>query len=326
MEYKALIVENIDGVGNLTYEDLKKKPLNSGEVCIKVIYSGINYKDNLAIEPKTKVVRTYPMVPGIDFSGEVVESLSPSFSEGDLVFLTGLGYGTDRFGGFQEYVTVKGEDLLHIPKGLTPKEVMIYGTAGLTAAMSIEALLRAESENYTLPFLITGGTGGVSSHAVLILKKLGYDVVASTRNRENEKYLMGLGADEVILFDELLEKRRPLSIEKYSGVIDATGGEAVGNLLAEIKYGGAIALSGNLAGAKFQSTVFPFILRGVSLVGIDSVQVSMAKKKEIFEKLADNYKSEKLIDILSEEISFLSLKDILLSGEKKNGRILVSFS
>ncbi len=325
MEYKALMIDNIDGVGKLDYKDVKTQPLNSGEVRIKVMYSGINYKDNLAIDPKTKVVRTYPMVPGIDFSGVVVESLSSSFNTGDLVFLTGLGYGTDRFGGFQEYVTAKGEDILHIPEGLTPKEVMIYGTAGFTAALSIEALVKEESEKTHLPFLVTGGTGGVSSHAILILKKLGFDVVASTRHQDHESYLKSLGADQVILFDELLEKRRPLSSEKYSGAIDATGGEALGNVLTEIKYGGGIALSGNLAGAKFHSTVFPFILRGVSLIGIDSVQVPMDKKKEIFEKMANNYKSEKLINLLGEEVPFLSLKDNLLKGETKKGRILVSF-
>lgn len=326
MKYKALVINNIDGVGKLDYEELEKKPLSSGEVFIKVIYSGINYKDSLAINPTTKVVRNYPMVPGVDFSGEVVESLSPLFSEGDLVFLTGLGYGTDRFGGFQEYVTVKGEDLLSIPKGLTPKEVMVYGTAGLTAAMSVEALSIREHDIQPLPFLVTGGTGGVSSHAILILKKLGCGVVASTRNQENMTYLKELGADDVVLFDTLLEKRRPLSTEKYSGAIDATGGEAVGNLLTEIKYGGVIGLSGNLAGMKFQSTVFPFILRGVSLVGIDSVQIPMEKKKRLFEKLADQYKAEKLMEIVSEEIPFESLKETLLKGEKKNGRVLVSFS
>ncbi len=324
MKYKALVVNNEEGLGKISYETLEKKLLDSGEVFVRVLYSGINYKDGLALDPKSRVVRTYPMVPGIDFSGIVEESLSSRFNVGDFVFLTGRGYGTEKFGGFQEFITVNEDDLLQIPASMTPKEAMIYGTAGLTAAMSVEEVVSLESSSSS-SFLVTGGTGGVSSHAILILKKLGFHVTASTRDPKNNDYLKKLGADEVLPFSSFLEKRKPLSQEKYQGVVDATGGVAVGNLLTEIKYGGTIALSGNLAGASFEATVFPFILRGITLKGIDSVLVSLEKKKELFDKLSKEYKSESLIEIMNREIPFDTLKEELLKGTGGDGRIIIVF-
>lgn len=325
MKYTALIVDNKDGKGDITYKEVAKTPLKRGDVFIQVMYSGINYKDLLATDPSSRVVREYPMVPGIDFAGRVVESQSSDFKEGELVFLTGRGYGTDKFGGFQEFITVNDEDLLHIPENLTPKEVMLYGTAGLTAAMSVEAVTSSGGLPSLSKFLITGGTGGVASHAILMLKKLGFSVTASTRNPFNDAYLKRLGADEVLSFSSFLEKRKPLSKEKYQGVVDATGGAAVGNLLTELNYGGVLALSGNLSGASFESTVFPFILRGVTLTGIDSVKVTMERKKTLFEKVAKDYKSENLINVLGKEISFNALKDELLHGSKGEGRVLIHF-
>ncbi len=325
MKYKALITRVIEETVQISYEEIEKKPLVDGEVLVQVLYSGINYKDILATNPKSKVVRAYPMVSGIDFSGLVVESLSEGFKEGDLVFSTGRGYGTEKFGGFQEFITASEEDLLIIPVDMTPKEAMLYGTAGLTAAMSVEAVVVEKSQATTGSFLVTGGTGGVASHAILMLKKLGYHVTASTRDPIHDKYLKRLGADEILPFSSFLEKRKPLSKEKYQGIVDATGGIAVGNLLTEITYGGTMALSGNLSGISFESTVFPFILRGITLKGIDSVQVSMEKKKEIFDKLSMDYKSEKLMEVLGKEIHFSSLKEELLKGETGEGRTLVTF-
>ncbi len=326
MKYRALMVENNDGVGRIFYQEIEKVSLKEGEVFVKLLFSGINYKDVLATNPKSKVVRTYPMVPGIDFSGVVEESLSSTFKVGDFVFLTGRGYGTDKFGGFQEFITVNQDDLLPVPLMMTPKEVMLYGTAGLTAAMSVEEVVSAEGLDSSASFLVSGGTGGVASHGILILKKLGFQVTASTRDPMHNEYLRRLGADEILPFSSFLEKRKPLSKEKYQGIVDATGGAATGNLLTEIKYGGTLALSGNLSGTFFETTVFPFILRGVTLKGIDSVQVSMEKKRNIFEKLSKEYKSDNLNEILCREIPFGALQEELLKGTSGVGRILVSFS
>lgn len=324
MENKALLLRQQDEKIVVEYENMEWIPLNEGEVRVRTAFSGINYKDRLAVIPESRVIRSYPMVPGIDFSGVVHESASSRFHQEDAVFVTGLGYGTDRFGGFQEYVTVKEEDLLKIPEGLSLKEVMQIGTAGFTAALSVDAVSRGESLEGK-EILVTGGTGGVSSHAVMILKRLGARVTMATRNLHNASFLKSLGADEVILFDALLEKRKPLSKERWDGVIDATGGEATGNLLTEVKYGGTLAVSGNLSGAKFTATVFPFILRGISLHGIDSVNVKTKEKLQLFTKLAHEWKPEHLDEITSSEVAFLDLKTELFSETHGKGRVLVTF-
>ena len=325
MENKSLILNLLDEKIDIQYKNVKCLPLQMDEVRVKVAFSGINYKDRLAMNPASKVIRKYPMVPGIDFSGLVEESNSPQFEVGEQVFLTGLGYGTDRFGGFQEYVTVKENELCKVPDGLTLKEVMQIGTAGFTSALSVEAI----SEHNSLldkEILVTGGTGGVSSFSIMILNKIGAHITVATRRLENADYLKSIGAHEVILFDTLLEKRKALSEEKWDGVIDATGGEATGNLLTEIRYGGSLAVSGNLSGIKFNSTVFPFILRGISLKGIDSVHVMRDKKMMLFNKMAQEWKLNELDRLIYNEIKFEDLKEELLSGINGNGRVLVSFN
>lgn len=324
MKYKALVMEKTDNGTELNYKDFEFHELDENEVRVKVAYSGINYKDRLAIDPSTKVVRQFPMVPGIDFSGTVQESRSGDFKIGDEVFLTGQGYGTDRFGGFQEYAVADALHLCHVPEGLSLREVMLYGTAGLTAALSVDALTGAD-EPQNSQILVTGGSGGVSSHAIMILAQLGADVTAVTRSESNSSYLKSLGAKSVILFDTLLEKRRALSEEKWDGVVDATGGEALGNLLAEIRYGGTLAASGNLSGIRFESTVFPFILRGITLVGIDSVYTGKKKKIELFEKLGKEWKSEHLELTAGRQVSFCELKNELMTNHNHSGRTLVVF-
>lgn len=324
MEYKALVLEKEEHGIELNYKTVKHEALGESEVRIKVAYSGINYKDRLAIDPASKVVRRFPMVPGIDFSGVVMESRSDEFGIGDEVFLTGQGYGTDRSGGYQEYVVVQGSHLCPLPEGLTLKEVMLYGTAGFTAALSVEGVM----SGHTLKdkdILVTGGTGGVSSHAIMILKRLGANITAATRNEMHFDYLKSLGAEHVILFDDLLEKRKALSGERWDGVIDATGGEALGNLLTEIKYGGIMAASGNLAGVRFDSTVFPFILRGVTLKGIDSVYAGKEKKMELFKRLGREWKSDHLDMASDREVLFSDLKNELMNSSVKSGRTVVAF-
>lgn len=324
MKYKALVMEKTDHGDELNYKNIENDVLKDNEVLVKVAFSGINYKDRLAIDPATKVVRKFPMVPGIDFSGTVVESRSDEFSYGDEVFLTGQGYGTDRPGGFQEYAVADAAHLCSLPEGLTLREVMLYGTAGFTAALSVDAL-NGGFDLKGKEILVTGGAGGVSSHAIMILRRLGADVTAVTRSEMHSDYLKALGADHVILFDALLEKHKALSQEKWDGVIDATGGEALGNLLTEIRYGGIMAASGNLSGIKFNSTVFPFILRGITLKGIDSVQVGKEKKTELFKKLGREWKSMDLEKAGDFEVPFQELKNELMKSPERRGRAVVAF-
>lgn len=324
MKNKALILNLKEDKFGAEYLDADRKPLEKGEVRVKTAFSGINFKDRLAMKPESKVVRKYPIVPGIDFSGYVEETGSSQFAVGDEVFVTGLGYGTDRDGGFSEYVIVKEEDLCVVPDGLSLKEVMQIGTAGFTAALSVDAVSRGEALT-NRQILVTGGTGGVSSFAIMLLNSLGAKVTAATRSLDHEAYLKALGAQHVILFETLLEKRKPLSKERWDGVIDATGGEATGNLLTEIRYGSTLAVSGNLSGIKFSTTVFPFILRGISLQGIDSVYVTRERKMELFNKMARKWKLENLDRVIYKEVAFEDLKEELLLESNGTGRVLVTF-
>ena len=324
MKNKALILNLTEDRLAAEYLDVDRKPLGKGEVRVKTAFSGINFKDRLAMKPESKVIRKYPIVPGIDFSGYVKESGSSQFAVGDPVFVTGLGYGTDRDGGFSEYVIVKEEDLCAVPDGLTLKEVMQIGTAGFTAALSVDAVSRGETL-LNREILVTGGTGGVSSFAIMLLSSLGAKVTAATRSLDHEAYLRSLGAHQVILFETLLEKRKPLSKERWDGVIDATGGEATGNLLTEIRYGGTLAVSGNLSGIQFSSTVFPFILRGITLQGIDSVYVTRERKMNLFNKMAREWRLENLDRTIYKEVAFEDLKEELLHESTGTGRVLVTF-
>lgn len=323
---RALLLEKTEEGSVLKYRNIELPNLSDGEVRIRVSYTGINYKDRLAVDASSKVVRKYPMVPGIDFAGVVEDSKSRDFAVGNQVFVTGYGYGTDQPGGYQETVIVKQEHLMRLPEEMSLKDVMIYGTAGFTAALSVDAIEKALGSLEGKRVLVTGGSGGVSSHGVLILCALGAEVTVASRSLENEGYLKSLGAQEVILFDSLLEKRRALSVEKWDGVLDTTGGEALGNILTEVKYGGIVCASGNLSGIRFESTVFPFILRGITLKGIDSVMVDHAKRNEIFRKLATTWSSVGLERMLKKVISFKELREELLQSSEGAGRVLVDMS
>lgn len=322
-KYMALVLKNEENVFTAGYELMEKKPLEKGEVRVAVRYSSVNFKDRLTFDPKTKVVRSYPMVPGIDFSGVVEESNDAGFQVGDKVFLTGHGYGTDRPGGYRASCEVQAEHLQKIPEGLSLRDTMVYGTAGITAALSVHALVQ-QGLSREGSVLVTGGTGGVASHAILILKKLGYHVTAATRKPENEAYLKGLGADEIILYEDLMEKR-PLARERWSGAVDAAGGAAVGGILSELRYGGAVAVSGNMSGIRFEGSVFPLILRGVAILGIDSVYASMERRNEIAKLLAEEWYSEKAALLVREEISFLDLHARMMNPSKGTGRDIVVF-
>jgi len=324
-KYKALVLSNKEDVYSISYEEMLMNELSLGELRIKMEFSSVNYKDRLAMKKQSRVVRSYPMVPGIDFSGSVVESNSKEFKNGDQVFVTGFGFGTDMPGGFREFIEVNEKYVSRIPEGMTTREAMVYGTAGFTAALSVDAIIESGIRPVDGPVLVTGGSGGVAIAALLILKNLGYQVSIATRDMARNDYFLSMGADEIINFSSLLEPRKPLSKELWSAVVDATGGQALGNLLKEVKYGGVVALSGNLSGIEFTTNVFPFILRGVTLKGIDSVNVDVAKKERIFKKLAKEWKSPLIEKAIRSEIPFLKLKTALEQEPVGEGRDLVVF-
>lgn len=323
---RALLLEKTPEGSMMNYQTIELPEIEKGEVRVRVKYSGINYKDRLAVQAGTKVVRKYPMIPGIDFSGVIEESRSEKFTKGDSVILTGYGYGTDQPGGYQEFVTVHEEHLIRLPELMTLKDAMSYGTAGFTAALSVKAMEEALGNLHGKKILVTGGSGGVSTLGILILKKLGAEITVATKRMENRVYLESLGAMEVISFSNLLEKRKPLSTETWDAVLDATGGEALGNILTEVKYNGIVCTSGNLSGVRFESTVFPFILRGVTLKGIDSVHADNSVKHDLFTRLATTWSSDNLHKTISKVIPFSMLKEELLAPQEGVGRVLVDMS
>ncbi|MGP4039664.1 NADPH:quinone oxidoreductase family protein [Gracilibacillus sp. D59] len=325
-KFKALLVNKQNeefsvGVKELTFQDLPE-----GEVLIRVHYSGINYKDSLASNPNGNIVKDYPIVPGIDLAGVVVSSDDPQFKEGDKVIATSYEIGVSHFGGYSEYARIPAKWIVPLPKGLSLKEAMIIGTAGFTAALSVQRL----EENNLSPekgkVLVTGATGGVGSFAISILSSLGYQVEASTGKELEHDYLRKLGASSVISRDEVYDgKIRALAKQKWAAAVDPVGGEPLASVLSQIEYGGSVAVSGLTAGTKLPATVFPFILRGVNLLGIDSVYCPMETRVKAWQRLATKIKPANLEEFVSKEVSLEELPDvlpILLKGQVR-GRMLV---
>lgn len=328
-KFKALCA-NVNEAGEIVTEVkvLSKNDLPSGEVLIKVHYSSVNYKDALAAtNSKSGVIRSYPIVLGIDLSGEVVESTTEDHPVGENVIVTSYGLGISHFGGFSEYARVPKEWVVKLPQGLSLKEAMIIGTAGFTAGQSVEALEKKGLEKDRLPILVRGATGGVGSMAIQMLSKLGYPVEAESRKKiEQQAYLTAIGANSVIHPDEAhLEKRKPLAKQRWEAVIDPVGGEYLSDYLAQLALNGAIALSGNAGGVKFESTVLPFILRGISIYGINSVDFELTKRMALWNRLATDMKPEQLERMIDHQVTLEELPESfskIIAGEMK-GRILV---
>lgn len=325
--FKALVIEQENEGLNLEVKEMEPSDLPDDDVLIKVKYSGINYKDGLAAHPDGKIVNQYPFIPGIDLAGEVVLSKDERYKKGDAVIVTSYELGVSHFGGYSEYASVPSEWIVPLPSGLTLRESMILGTAGFTAALSIQRL----EENGLNPergsVLVTGATGGVGSIAIALLKKKGYHVVASTGKLSEEAYLHQLGADEVIDREAVYNGTlKNLSKQKWAGAIDPVGGEPLASLLSQIKYRGSVAVSGLTAGVKVPTTVFPFILRGVSLLGIDSVYCPMEERKNVWERLSTDLKPNRLNDFIFKEVTLEALPELLPSILKSHhrGRILVN--
>jgi acrylyl-CoA reductase (NADPH) len=324
--FDALVVNKQEDQFSVKLQKLTLQDLPEGEVLIQVHYSGVNYKDSLATIPNGNIVNTYPFVPGIDLAGVVVSSEDPRFQEGDEVIATSYEIGVSHFGGYSEYARIPAKWIVPLPKGLTLKEAMIIGTAGFTAALSVQRL----EENSVSPekgrVLVTGATGGVGSFAVSILSTLGYQVEASTGKESEQEYLKKLGATSIVSREEVFDgKTRALSKQKWAAAVDPVGGEPLASLLSQIQYGGSVAVSGLTAGTKLPTTVFPFILRGVNLLGIDSVYCPMETRLKVWNSLATDFKPANLEEFIQQEVTLQQLPDVLpnlLKGQAR-GRIIV---
>ena len=254
--------------------------LMEGDVTVAVEATTVNYKDGLAITGKSPVVRHWPMIPGIDFAGKVTASDNADFAVGDEVVLNGWGVGESHWGGYAQIARVKGDWLIKRPSGISAKQAMSIGTAGYTSMLCIMALERAGITPDKGPILVTGSNGGVGSVAISILSKLGYEVLAATRRTEEADFLKSLGASDIVDAADLSEAGRPMGKERWAGAVDAVGSHTLANVLAQTKYGGAVAACGLAQGYDLPATVMPFILRGVSLLGVDSVMAPKALRQE----------------------------------------------
>ena len=283
--FKALVLEQQDAKTHASIRQLTVADLPAGDVLVDVAYSSLNYKDGLAVTGKGKIVRQFPMVPGIDFAGTVAESASERFRPGDAVILTGWGVGENHWGGFAQKARVNSEWLVPMPAGLNAQKAMIIGTAGLTAMLCVMALEDAGVTPDAGKVLVTGAAGGVGSVAVLLLARLGYHVVAVTGRPETHAFLSTLGAKEFISRETMNQPCRPLEAQRWAGAVDVVGGEMLARVLAEMAYGGAVAACGLAGSFKLDTTVMPFILRNVRLQGVDSVMTPAARRTEAWERL-----------------------------------------
>jgi putative YhdH/YhfP family quinone oxidoreductase len=290
-------------------EAITQDDLPAGDVLIRVAYSSLNYKDALAAQGHPGVVRTFPHVPGIDCAGTVVESAHDEYRPGDEVLVTGYELGAGHWGGFAEYVRVPAEWIVRLPAGLSARTAMIYGTAGFTAAQCITAIIERDITPERGPVVVTGATGGVGSLAVCILAKLGYHVAAVTGKREQHEWLRGIGAGTILDREDVVdESNRPLLAARWAAAVDTVGGRPLSTLLRSIEHRGCVAACGLVAGAELAVSVYPFILRGVTLAGVDSAKCPRPQRLEMWQKLADPWRIDKL-DELASEISLDGLPD-----------------
>jgi len=292
--FKALVASKGDGGATVGWQDLADGDLMEGDVTVRVSHSTVNYKDGLAVAQKAPVVRRWPMVLGIDFAGTVTASSHPEFKTGDEVILNGWGCGETHFGGYAQLARVKGDWLVKKPAAFTAAETMAIGTAGYTAMLCVLALEKNDVTPDKGPVVVTGAAGGVGSVAIALLAGLGYELIASTGRASEADYLKGLGASEVIDRAELAGTARPLNKERWAGGIDAVGSNTLANVLSMTRYGGAVAACGLAQGMDLPTSVAPFILRGVTLAGVDSVMAPKSKRVEAWARLARDLDKAKL--------------------------------
>jgi acrylyl-CoA reductase (NADPH) len=323
--FKAILVNKDDQGYRAELAQVDEASLPIGDVKVKVLYSTLNYKDGLAITGKGPVVRSFPMVPGIDFAGEILESSNADFKSGDMVLLNGWGVGEAHWGGLGQLARVKGDWLIPLPKGFTAKQALAIGTAGYTAMLCVMALQKHGLKPSDGEVLVTGAAGGVGSFAIALLGKLGFTVVASTGRMAEADYLKKLGATEVIDRAALSAPGKPLAKERWAAVVDSVGSHTLANACAQTKSDGAVAACGLAQGMDFPSSVAPFILRGVTLYGVNSVTVPRAKRIAAYEQLS-KLVDLKTLDEISHEIGLeesIKYAAELMAGNVR-GRLIVN--
>jgi acrylyl-CoA reductase (NADPH) len=322
--FKAIVVNKAETGQTVGLTDFDDKDLMEGDVTVRIEWSTLNYKDGLAVTGKAPVVRRFPMIAGIDFAGTVESSSHQNWKPGDKVILNGWGLGETHLGAYAQKARVKGDWLVRLPAGMSARDAMAIGTAGYTAMLAIMALERAGISATRGPIVVTGAAGGVGSVAIAVLAKLGYSVVASTGRPEEVAYLKGLGAAEVIARSELTGAVRPLGKERWAGGIDSVGSTTLANVLSMTRYAGAVAACGLAGGMDLPTSVAPFILRAISLIGIDSVMSPIMKREEAWRRLEADLDRGK-IAAMTTEIGLAEVIDagarILTGGVR--GRIVV---
>ncbi len=325
MSFRAVRADKSDAGQDVRFVEMEMAELMDGDVTIRVTHSTVNYKDGLALSGKSAIIRRFPMVLGVDLAGIVEASGRPDFSEGDEVILNGYGLSETHFGGYAERARVNGDWLVKLPAGLTRAEAMAIGTAGYTAML---ALMAIEREGVTLsagPVLVTGAVGGVGSTAISLFAGQGWTVIASTGRPSEAGYLKRLGAAQIIERASLAAPGKPLGREQWAAAVDSVGSQTLANVLAQTRYGGAVAACGLAGGMDLPATVAPFILRGVTLVGVDSVHCPTKRRLEAWRRLARDLDRQKLA-AMTETIPFDEVFDAgrrILKGETR-GRVVVA--
>jgi putative YhdH/YhfP family quinone oxidoreductase len=323
-KYKAFFTQETESGFSNSIESLSIADLEENDLLVKVSYSSLNYKDALSASGNKGVTRTYPHTPGIDAVGEVVKSNSSDFKDGDKIIVTGYDLGMNTYGGFGQYISIPATWAISLPNELSEAEAMSIGTAGLTAGLCVRKLLQNDLTPDSGDVLVTGASGGVGSVAVMVLSKLGFNVVALTGKQDQVDYLESLGASSVIIRSQMEEQGKPLQKGIYQGGVDTVGGNILSNFISQTSQRGAITCCGNVASDKLETSIFPFILRGVTLIGIDSAESLLEVKKEIWNNFSNDWKID--LEKITKEVFLESLSDEVEKILKGNqvGRIRVN--
>ena len=323
IKYKAFFTQETESGFSNSIESLSIADLEENDLLIKVSYSSLNYKDALSASGNKGVTRTYPHTPGIDAVGEVIKSNSSDFKDGDKIIVTGYDLGMNTYGGFGQYISIPATWAISLPNELSEAEAMSIGTAGLTAGLCVRKLLQNDLTPDSGDVLVTGASGGVGSVAVMVLSKLGFKVTALTGKEDKTEYLESLGASSVIIRSDMEEKGKPLQKGIYQGGVDTVGGNILSNFISQTSQRGAITCCGNVASDKLETSIFPFILRGVTLIGIDSAESLLEVKKEIWNNFSNDWKID--LEKITKEVFLESLSDEVEKILKGNqvGRIRV---
>ena len=324
IKYKAFFTQETESGFSNSIESLSIADLEENDLLIKVSYSSLNYKDALSASGNKGVTRNYPHTPGIDAVGEVVKSNSSDFKDGDKIIVTGYDLGMNTYGGFGQYISIPATWAISLPNELSEAEAMSIGTAGLTAGLCVRKLLQNDLKPDSGDVLVTGASGGVGSVAVMVLSKLGFNVVALTGKQDQVDYLESLGASSVIIRSQMEEQGKPLQKGIYQGGVDTVGGNILSNFISQTSQRGAITCCGNVASDKLETSIFPFILRGVTLIGIDSAESLLEVKKEIWNNFSNDWKID--LEKITKEVFLESLSDEVEKILKGNqvGRIRVN--